>query len=58
MHNAVCDLDGDGKADLMVVNATSKTISVLRNTSTVGSITFAAKQDIDNTAPTPGSRPL
>jgi hypothetical protein len=56
-NNTLCDLDGDGKADLVVVNAISKTISVLKNTSTVGSITFAARQDIDNTAPTAGSRP-
>lgn len=58
MNHAVCDLDGDGKADLMVVNAISQTISVLRNTSTVGFITFAAKLDIENTAATAGSRPF
>ncbi len=42
------DLDGDGKIDIVVTNQASTSISVLRNTSTVGSITtssFAAKVD-------------
>lgn len=42
---AVGDADGDGKIDMMVVNQNSNTISVLRNTSTVGNITAAAKID-------------
>jgi hypothetical protein len=45
---AIRDLDGDGKSDLVIASASSGTISVLRNTSTSGSITagsFAAKVD-------------
>lgn len=56
-YNTVCDFDGDGKTDIAVVNSLSKTISVLRNTSTVGNITYAAKEDIGNTASNPGGGP-
>jgi len=37
----IADLDGDGKPDLAVTNATDATISVFRNTSTAGTITVA-----------------
>ncbi|TAG15120.1 MAG: hypothetical protein EAZ35_11050, partial [Sphingobacteriia bacterium] len=39
------DLDGDGKPDLAVTNLHSSSLSVFRNTSTSGSISFSTKQD-------------
>ena len=39
------DLDGDGKPDLAATNAVSNTVSVFHNTSTSGTISFAAKVD-------------
>jgi hypothetical protein len=43
------DLDGDGKKDLVVNSILDHTISVLRNTSVSGTISFAAKQDFPAT---------
>jgi hypothetical protein len=42
---AAGDLDGDGKQDLAVTNQGAATVSVLRNTSIIGTISFAAKVD-------------
>lgn len=39
------DIDGDGKLDLAVTNYNSNTVSVFRNTSTSGTVSFAAKVD-------------
>jgi FG-GAP-like repeat/IPT/TIG domain len=41
----IWDIDGNGKLDIVVVNATSNIISVYRNTSTIGNISFAPKID-------------
>jgi len=42
---AVGDLDGDGKTDMAIVNWGSNTVSVFRNTSSIGSVSFAPRVD-------------
>lgn len=51
---SLCDIDGDGKFDLATANYTANTVSVLKNTSTIGVISFAAKSDFA-AGNTPGS---
>jgi len=43
---AVGDIDGDGKLDVAVANQSSFTVSIFRNTSTIGTISFANKVDV------------
>lgn len=43
---ALGDLDYDGKVDIIVGNRGSGTISIFRNTCTIGNISFAAKIDL------------
>src|SRR5688572_17845941 len=43
---AIADLDGNGKADIAFTNKLSNSVSVYRNTSTTGNISFATRVDI------------
>jgi hypothetical protein len=45
---AIGDIDGDGKPDLVVANNTDNTLSLLRNTSTVGSVSFAPQVTVNS----------
>lgn len=49
----VGDIDGDLKPDIIITNYASSTVSVLRNTSTIGTISFLQKVDF-----TTGSSPM
>jgi hypothetical protein len=42
---SIGDIDGDGRPDIAVVNATANSISIFRNTSNIGLISFAPKVD-------------
>lgn len=46
LHTAVSDLNNDGKADMVVTNFVSNSISILRNTSTGGAVSFAPAQSL------------
>jgi hypothetical protein len=43
---AVADIDNDGKIDVILSNTNSSSISIFRNTSSIGSISFADRVDI------------
>ncbi len=43
---AAGDIDGDSKLDVVVVNKDANNISIYRNTSTQGAVSFAAKIDV------------
>jgi hypothetical protein len=45
LGTTIADIDGDGKPDLIATNQTANTISVFRNTSTGGVLSFAPKAD-------------
>ncbi|HEY4205727.1 MAG TPA: FG-GAP-like repeat-containing protein, partial [Puia sp.] len=47
---AIGDLDGDGRPDLAVADYLPGTVSIFRNTSSAGSVSFAAKTDIPTLA--------
>lgn len=46
---AVCDIDNDGKKDILASNTNSTFFSILRNTGTLGEISFAPKEDFSTT---------
>lgn len=50
MSLVVRDFDGDGKADIAFGHGNASNFSVLRSTSTVGNITFAAQQNFSTTS--------
>jgi hypothetical protein len=55
---SIADLDSDGKKDVIVSHSGSNTFGVFRNTSTVGNVTFAARQDISVLGSASGAREM
>ncbi len=49
----ICDIDGDGKPDLAIPNGVSNNVSILRNLSSIGNLTFTSAL-----TPSTGSEPL
>ncbi|MFI5220769.1 MAG: FG-GAP-like repeat-containing protein [Bacteroidia bacterium] len=47
---AISDIDGDGKLDVLVANRADSTISIFRNTSTSGTLSFAARISLSTSA--------
>lgn len=47
----VADINADGLPEVLTVNATDNTVSILQNTSSGGSLSFATKADFDINAP-------
>jgi hypothetical protein len=45
---AIGDIDGDGKPDLAVANNSDNTLSLLRNTSTIGNISFSTQVTVNS----------
>ena len=43
---AIADMDGDGKPDLVIANLNDHTISLFRNTSSAGTVSFAPRVDL------------
>jgi len=54
-NTLIVDLDGDGKSDVVETNNSSGSMSVLRNLSTTGSISFSPKQDFPTGTGTNGA---
>jgi hypothetical protein len=43
---AIADFDGDGKPDIVFTNALSNSISIYKNTGSIGTLSFGARQNI------------
>lgn len=54
-HIATGDIDGDGLVDLIISNEGGAAVSILRNTSTIGNISFASKVDLSVGSGSPNS---